>query len=125
MEQMAGWIVLSSVRCLMRIEFEYRGDVCIMRVHGRFRTGSDGAFAEACQRLTESGTRKVVADLSHVPYLDSTGLAFVVGLHNLLSAQGGWLALASVGERARAILRLTRVDRELLIRDGELRGMAA
>lgn len=109
----------------MQIDFEFRRDVCIVRVDGRFRTGSDRAFAETSIRLAQSGTRKVIVDLAHVPYLDSTGLAFVVGLHNFVSAQGGWLTLTSVSRRARQILRLTRVDEVVRVCDGGTRVMAA
>jgi anti-anti-sigma factor len=109
----------------MRIHFDYREDICVLRLEGRFRTGSGREFEETCKELLRSGTRRVVVDCKNVPYLDSTGLSFVVGLHNFLSAQNGSLELVSVNARVREILHLTRLDETLVIRQGATAQAAA
>lgn len=93
----------------MRLESEIRDGVCILRLQGRFVTGSDAALVSARKSLQESGIAKAVVDLSAVPYIDSTGLAFVVELHKSLASRGGQLFLADANERVREILEITRI----------------
>ena len=47
--------------------------------------------------------------MSAVPYIDSTGLAFIVELHKSLASRGGQLFLADANERVREILEITRI----------------
>jgi len=93
----------------MRLESQIRDGVCILRLQGRFVTGSDAALVCAQNSLEEIGIAKAVIDLSAVPYIDSTGLAFVVELHKFLVSRGGQLFLANANQRVREVLRLTRI----------------
>ena len=56
-----------------------------------------------------TGIGKAVVDLTDVPYIDSTGLAFIVELHNAMQWRGGQLVLAGANPRVREILALTRI----------------
>ena len=93
----------------MRLESQIRDGVCILRLQGRFVTGSDAALGSALKSLQEVGIAKAVVDLSAVPYIDSTGLAFIVELHKSLASRGGQLFLADANERVREILEITRI----------------
>ena len=91
----------------MRLEFKIRDGVCILRLQGRFVTGCDGDLVSARKSLQEAGVAKAVVDLGAVPYIDSTGLAFVVELHKSLISRGGQLFLAEANQRVREVLRIT------------------
>jgi len=93
----------------MRLESRIRDGVCILRPQGRFVTGSDAALVSAQNSLKEAGIAKAVIDLRAVPYVDSTGLAFVVELHKSLVSRGGQLFLADANERVREVLEMTRI----------------
>jgi anti-anti-sigma factor len=93
----------------MRLESEIRDGVGILRLQGRFVTGSDGELVSARNYLQELGIAKAVVDLSAVPYIDSTGLAFVVELHKSLASRGGQLFLAHANARIREVLEMTRI----------------
>jgi anti-anti-sigma factor len=93
----------------MRLESQVRDGIFILRLQGRFVTGSDGELKAACNSLVDAGIVKAVVDFSAVPYIDSTGLAFVVELHKSLAARGGQLILAGANQRVREVLRLTRI----------------
>ena len=93
----------------MRLESQIRDGVCILRLQGRFVTGSDAEFVSARNHLQKIGIAKAVVDLSAVPYIDSTGLAFVVELHKSLASRGGQLFLADANQRVREVLQLTRI----------------
>lgn len=99
-----------DVEANMRMEFEFSEDLCIVRLAGRFVTGSDAEILRAKKTLNSAGLRDVVADCRELPYLDSTGLSFLVGLHTTLSNSGRRLALAGVNSRVREVLGITRLD---------------
>jgi anti-anti-sigma factor len=93
----------------MRLESQIRDGVYILRLQGRFVTGSDADLTAACNSLLEAGHAKAIVDFGGVPYIDSTGLAFVVELHKSLANRGGQLFLAGANRRVREVLRLTRI----------------
>ena len=92
----------------MRLEYQNRDGICVLRPAGRFVTGSDAELLSARKYLDQNGFARAVIDFSAVPYVDSTGLAFVVELHKSLAARGGQLLLAGANERIREVLEITR-----------------
>jgi len=93
----------------MRLLPQVRDGVCVLRLQGRFVTGSDCELLSAQSYMLDNGIVKAVIDLSEVPYIDSTGLAFVVELHKALESRGGQLLLARANERVREVLEMTRI----------------
>jgi anti-anti-sigma factor len=93
----------------MRLESQIRDGVCVLRPQGRFVTGSDAELVSAQNYLQETGIANAVLDLNAVPYIDSTGLAFVVELHKSLAGRGGQLFLAGANARVRDVLEMTRI----------------
>jgi anti-sigma B factor antagonist len=93
----------------MRLESQIRDGVCILRLQGRFVTGSDAEFVSARNYLQKIGIANAVVDFGAVPYVDSTGLAFVVELHKSLASRGGQLFLANANQRIREVLQMTRI----------------
>ena len=94
----------------MRIEFLVEGEVSIVRLEGRFVTGSDAEYLRARETLRKSGKLRVVVDCHDVPYLDSTALNFVVGLYTSVTNAGGKLAVCEVNPRMSEVLRITHLD---------------
>jgi len=93
----------------MRVESQIRDGVCVLRLKGRFVTGSDAELVSAQNSLEEAGIANAIVDLRAVPYIDSTGLAFVVELHKALTSRGGQLFLADANQRVREVLEMTRI----------------
>jgi len=94
----------------MRLQPQIHDGVCVLRLDGRFVTGSEAELASAQDYLRENRVAKAVIDLSAVPYVDSTGLAFVVELHKSLHGRGGQLFLAGANERVQEVLEITRIS---------------
>ena len=66
----------------MFVNFEHAGDICILRMSGRFATGQDAEYLRGkTDELKRNGYRKVVADLGEVAYVDSTGIGFLIGIY--------------------------------------------
>ena len=93
----------------MRLEFEIRDGVCVLRLKGRFVTGSNAEAASAKDQLRETGIANAIVDLGEVPYIDSTGLAFLVELYKILQDRGGQLVVAGANARVREVLSITRI----------------
>lgn len=93
----------------MRLQSQIRDGVAILRLQGRFVTGSDAELVSARHSLEEGGIVNAVAVLNAVPYVDSTGLAFIVDLHKSLASRGGQLFLAGANRRVREVLEITRI----------------
>lgn len=95
----------------MLVEFEYRGDVCIVALHGRFATGRDSSYLRTkTEEIKNSGYGKVLADFSQVDYIDSTGIGFLIGIYtSIMKNPSGRFVLANLNRRVRDVLELTRL----------------
>src|SRR6266478_1407037 len=95
----------------MLVEFEHQGDVCVLRLHGRFATGQDSAYLRArTDEIKGSDYSKVLADFSQVSYIDSTGIGFLIGIYtSILKNANGHFVLANLNRRVLDVLELTRL----------------
>ena len=97
----------------MRVEIERQNDVGILRLTGRFLTGVDEEYLRSKAReVREKNFTKVIADFREVPYLDSTGIGFIVGLYSSITkAENGRFVLMGVNRRVCDALDVTRLSR--------------
>ena len=66
--------------------------------------------AESLRTIIAKKPKRVVVDLSRVPYLDSSGLAVLIeGMQNV-QEYGGKFALAGVQESVQHIFEIARLD---------------
>ena len=95
----------------MLVEFEYQGDVCLLRLHGRFATGQDSTYLRnKTEEIKNTGYTKVLADFKEVSYIDSTGIGFLIGIYTSILKNGsGRFVLTNLNRRVREVLELTRL----------------
>jgi anti-anti-sigma factor len=95
----------------MLIELERKDDVCIIRLRGRFAAGADAAYLRGkAEEVKAVGAQKVLADFTNVPYLDSVGIGFLIGIYtNVLKSSAGRFGIIRPNERVRAVLQLTKL----------------
>src|ERR1700730_6553614 len=105
----------------MLVEFEFRGDLCVLRLHGRFATGQDSAYLRSrTEEIKKSGSSKVLADFSQVDYIDSTGMGFLIGIYtSVMKNADGRFVLCNLNRRVREVLELTRLANVMAIYDNE------
>ena len=110
----------------MLVELDYQDDVCIMRTRGRFATGVDAAYLRAkADEIKKSGRRKVLADFHEVPYIDSTGIGFIVGVYtSVTNMPGGRFVLTAPNRRVREVLDLMRLTTVIPLANDEAAGLA-
>lgn len=111
----------------MLVEFEHQGDVCVLRLEGRFATGQDSLYLHnKAEELKGSGYVKVLVDFAHVDYVDSTGIGFLIGIYtSVKKSPQGQFALANPNRRVRDVLELTRLAQIIQIYPSEIAALEA
>src|SRR6187401_257396 len=64
----------------------------------------------ALRELIDQKPKRLIVDLSDVPYVDSSGLAVLIGAMQSLEHDGGKFMLAGAQEAVRMILESARLD---------------
>ena len=111
----------------MLVEFEFRGDICILRLQGRFATGQDSLYLHTkADELKNSGFLKILVDFGQVDYVDSTGIGFLIGIYtSVTKSPTGQFALVNANRRVRDVLELTRLAQVITLYPNEAAALQA
>lgn len=95
----------------MRIEKTESGNVIILEIMEKSLDASVAAdFRNAIEEEIQNGRKKIVLDLSHVSFMDSSALGAMVSVLKIMG-QGGELVICGVRQAVMSVLALTRLDR--------------
>ncbi|WP_022882173.1 STAS domain-containing protein [Gryllotalpicola ginsengisoli] len=98
----------------MTFTVDERGDsVAIVRGTGRLNMVTGPELRDVVSRVVASGRNRVVADLSQIELMDSSGLGALIGCLKTARENGGDLRIAGVRDELLMVLRLSTVDRIL------------
>ncbi len=86
-----------------------REGVVILALKGRLTAGESTALREKVDQAIAAGHLNVIFDLTHVDYVDSTGLGGMVICYTTLKKQGGALKLVNPNKRNVELLALTKL----------------
>ena len=67
------------------------------------------------REIIDQKPKRLVVDLSRVPYVDSSGLAVLIGAMQSLEQDGGVFMLAGAQKTVRTILESARLDQYFLL----------
>jgi|SRR5581483_5270894 len=111
----------------MLVDFEYRGDLCVIHLEGRFAPAEDSFYLHTkAEELKTSGCSKILVDFNNVEYVDSTGIGFLIGIYTSIKKNpNGRFALANAGRRVRDVLELTRLAEVIQIYPTEAAALEA
>jgi len=111
----------------MLVEFEFRGDICVLHLKGRFATGQDSLYLHTkAEELRNSGYVRILVDFADVDYIDSTGIGFLIGIYtSVTKSSNGRFALASANRRVRDVLELTRLAQVIQLYPSEAAALEA
>jgi anti-sigma B factor antagonist len=94
----------------MQIAERTIGDVTILDLNGRLVAGDgDDELRDAVDRLAKIGCRKLLLNLTEVPYIDSGGLGVLVSKYCTLRRRDGHLKLCNLTPRAARVLEITKL----------------
>ena len=84
--------------------------IVVLELSGKIMGGPDAAtLNEKLHELVESGNTRVVADLSNVNWMNSSGLGILINALTTIRNAGGDLKLASVTEKIKSLLKITKL----------------
>ncbi|MBC7927597.1 MAG: STAS domain-containing protein [Bryobacteraceae bacterium] len=104
----------------LEIEQREREGIVLLDLKGRLIVGEPvSALRERITQLCEMSERKLILNMEHVDYIDSTGLGGMVISFTSLKKQGGLLKLLNVSKRNIELLVLTKLTTVFELFDDE------
>ncbi len=82
----------------------------VLPLHGEIDLNVSPQLATAFSEMVQTKPPKVVVDLTHVTYIDSSGLAVLIVGMQQVKEYGGKFALVGVQNDVRSILETARLD---------------
>jgi anti-anti-sigma factor len=102
-----------------------RGDTAIIDLRGEIDSKVERALEDAYAEATRSATGSVVLNFAEAEYMNSTGIALIVGLLAQARAQGVKIAACGLSDHYREIFEITRLADFMTITDTEDGAMSA
>lgn len=94
----------------MGIEAKYHGEVAVINVKGNLMGGPETtAIHEKIKELIDQDKKKIVIDLSHVKWMNSSGLGTLMGCLTSIRNAGGDLKLSGVKEKVQSLFMITKL----------------
>jgi anti-sigma B factor antagonist len=93
----------------LEISESAREGVTILALKGRITSSETAAVREKVDQEIAAKHLNIILDLSHVEYVDSTGLGALVICYTSLKRQGGALKLVNPNKRNIELLALTKL----------------
>ncbi len=93
----------------LEITESVREGVAILSLKGRLTSGESTAIRDKVDQTIAAGHLNVLFDLTHVDYVDSTGLGGMVICYTTLKRHGGALKLVNPNKRNIELLALTKL----------------
>jgi len=94
----------------MKMNQKNIGDVVVLELSGKIMGGPDAAILnEKLHELIGGNNAKVVADLSKVNWMNSSGLGILIGGLTTMRNNGGDLKLANITDRIQSLLMVTKL----------------
>lgn len=89
--------------------------VAIVEIKGEFDGTHSPEFRALLDQLMHEGRRRIVVDLQDVGFLDSSGLAVLVGGFKRVRSEAGNMCFAALQPAVQRIFKLTRLERAVEI----------
>jgi anti-sigma B factor antagonist len=94
----------------LKIQRRDEGDVVILEVSGKVMGGPDSEkFKNAIAGLVADGTKKLLIDLSDVPWMNSSGVGILISAYTSLRNAGASVKFLNINERVKSILMVTKL----------------
>jgi anti-sigma B factor antagonist len=84
--------------------------VVILDLSGRITLGDEtGQLRDAIRQLIAAGKKKIVLNLAHIDYIDSSGVGELVSSFTAVRNAGGDLKLLSLTKKVQDVLHVTKL----------------
>lgn len=94
----------------MKLKEKAQDGIIVLQLSGKIMGGPDASLLnDKLHELIDQGKTKVVADLSKVDWMNSSGLGILIGGLTTMRNHGGDLKLARVTDRIQSLLMITKL----------------
>jgi anti-sigma B factor antagonist len=94
--------------------------VTIIDIEGRITLGDEtGQLRDTVRNLIAEGKKKIVLNLAHVDYIDSSGVGELVSSFTAVRNSGGELKLLALTKKVHDVLHVTKLYTVFDIKDDE------
>ena len=98
----------------------------VVALDGRIVMGAEGsALREKLHNLISGGKKRIVLNMNHIEYVDSSGLGTLVSAHLSAKNHGASLKLSNLGRKFLEVLELTRLATVFEVCDTEASAIAS
>lgn len=99
------------------------GDATVVTLSGDVDLHHAPALHSALLEVADSRPRRIIIDLTEVPYMDSSGVGTLVYILRRVNTYQGKMALVGMNSRVRSVFEITKLDQFFTIRDTEAEAM--
>ena len=104
----------------MQITTREISHVTIVDMNGRITLGDEtGKLRDTVRKLISDGKKKIVLNLAHVDYIDSSGVGELVSSFTAVRNAGGELKLLNLTKKVHDVLYVTKLYTVFDIKDDE------
>jgi anti-anti-sigma factor len=107
----------------LRTALRERDGVPVIDLAGDLNSSAEGALNEAYASATAGGADSVVLNFEHADYINSTGIALIVGLLAQARTNGIEVKAFGLSDHYREIFEITRLADFMTIADNEDRAV--
>ena len=102
-----------NVESLVDVKEEAKGDVLVLKVHGRLDAVSSPSTERKILERINSGHPKVLLDFAGVDYLSSAGMRVLLSVSKKLKTLSGKLVICSITPNVMDVLKMSGFDHVL------------
>ncbi|MBZ0267887.1 STAS domain-containing protein [bacterium] len=108
----------------MTVAVRRSDDVTVLMLSGKILGGAESnVLRDELDRALSRGDKRLLLDLSEVPWMNSAGLGILLSAYSRLKDRGGTVRFCGVGPRVQGILRTTKLLTVLDVLDDEEAGI--
>jgi anti-sigma B factor antagonist len=94
----------------LKIKRRTEDDVVILEVSGKVMGGPDAdRFKAEIAELASGGAKKLLIDLSDVPWMNSSGVGILISAYTSMKNAGAQVKFLNINERVKSILMVTKL----------------
>ncbi len=98
-------------------------DATVVTLSGDIDLHHAPALHSALLDVSEARPRRIIIDLTEVPYMDSSGVGTLVYILRRVNTYQGKMALVGMNSRVRSVFEITKLDQFFTIRATEAEAM--
>ena len=108
----------------MAVKTESKNGLMICRVDGDIDINCSPELKKVFDKLISQKTPKIIIEMTKVVYVDSSGLATLVGILKNMRSYGGKMRIAGMSPKVKSLFEITKLDKLFEIMASEEEAMA-